>query len=479
MKMKLGLQARLFLPLAALMIVLPPFIYLTFDLVTAEYAMSLSRSAISSTIEAVKSIVDAVYVEPPGSPKGEPVTDADELKRFQAREFLYETRRALRRSQFESSIIVLNKTLEVVFPSEVDEEIRAVTDHFGPQADAPPLSDAPPHFERLCVDGQEYLACMLTLTDPEAVLTNYLIVFSSINDTGMLLRAAGLVVLVLTFLLALVALIASWLIAASVARPIAELSRHVQSIGAGEFAPTDQVSDVREIALLIEATNSMSARLQRVDLAQKTFFQNASHELRTPLMSIQGYAEGIQFGILDDAQQAAGVIAAESRQLTRVVDGLLTLSRMDNDQLTIEIERIALLPFLQNTIERMRGAALLKGVGLTLEPIAEGADVLADEQLTSKAVDNVLSNAIRYAHSRVVLTLSADRECVRLRISDDGPGIASEDAPRVFDRFFKGQGGLHGVGLPIARSAMEHMGGQIELLPGGPGTTFELRFKRA
>lgn len=479
MKMKHGLQARLFLPLAALMLVLPPFIYLTFDFVTAEYAMGLSRSAISSTIEAVRSIVDQIYVEPPDAPGGAPVPDTEELQRLKARDFLYETRRTIRRSQFESSLIVLNKALDVVFPSEVDAEIRAIVDHFGPQADVPSLSDAPPHFDRLRVGGQEYLACMLTLNDPDEVLTNYLIVFSSINDTGMLLRAAGIVVLVLTFLLALVALIASWLVAASVARPISELIGHVQSIGAGGFAPTDQVSNVREIALLIEATNSMSARLQRVDAAQKTFFQNASHELRTPLMSIQGYAEGIQLGILDDAKQAAGVIASESRQLTRVVDGLLTLSRMDNDQLTIEIERIALLPFLENTIERMRGAALLKGVELKLAPNTASADVLADEQLTSKAVANVLSNAIRYARSRVNLTLSADGETVRLRISDDGPGIAPEDAPRVFDRFFKGQGGLHGVGLPIARSAMEHMGGQIELLPGGPGAIFELIFKRA
>ncbi len=462
------------------MILLPPFIFYTFSAVTSEYALGLSRAAILSTIDAVSSIVDRIYAETPivdeeaaaGMPE-------DEIKQAQARDFLYETRRALRHNQYESSIVVLNNAYNVLFPSDMDEETSAIVEYYGYKADAPNLDEAGHQFETLHIAGQDYMACMLTLNDPEQVLSNYLIVFSSIHDTGVLVRTAGLVVLVLTGMLVLTALLVSWLLATSIALPVKKLCDHVERIGAGEFVPTDQVSGVREIDSLITATNAMSQRLARYDGAQKTFFQNASHELRTPLMSIQGYAEGIELGILEDAKQAAGVIKVESRHLTQIVDGLLTLSRMDNDQQDIEIEEIEFKPFMEHMVDRMKGLSINREIAIALDGGTPDLYVLADEQLTIKAISNVMGNAMRYARSRVTLTIAKSGSWVYLFVEDDGPGIAPEVAQRVFDRFYKGRDGQYGIGLAVAKSAMEYMGGGIRLVRSGPGAIFELMFRAA
>ncbi|MEG0934812.1 MAG: HAMP domain-containing sensor histidine kinase [Clostridia bacterium] len=467
-----GLRSRIFLPFLALMVLMPIGAYFVFRFVSERYATNLAHSELLSTLESVRALVDDVYVTPNHLPEDDP-----EVIEAQARDFLYQMRVAIRRSQFESSVIVLNRHYEQVYPSAPDEEYTALAACFDPKMAADAFQDKP-LFKELTLENRDYIACLLRLSDPEQVLSNYLIVFSSVNDTSSLLRTSSLFVLLITAVLAFAALALSWAIATGISQPIDRLREHVARIGAGDFRQMAQLSGVREVNELIEATNRTAVRLARYDEAQKTFFQNASHELRTPLMSIQGYAEGIELGVWEDPKQAAGVIADESKRLTALVDELLTLSRLDNHQQSVEIESIELRMFLGNTLDHLAGIAQRQNIKFLLTGEIGDAYVEADEQLLTKAVSNVLSNAIRYARAQVTLVLAFSAEWVTLTVKDDGPGISQESLERVFDRFYKGEGGHCGIGLSVARSAMDYIGGQIQVLPSEVGAAFELKFVR-
>lgn len=479
MKM-MSLRNRLFWPLAVLMIVLSVLIYVIFSIVMRAYSLDLAHKAVASTIQSVASIAEQTYQSTTEGAEAEDIDEEGE-KRVKALEFLYETRRAIRRSQFHSSLIVLDSTFAQLFPSDEDEEVEAILSYYKgrmQRVDAPDLFDGEDHFDHF-VDGEnEYLAAILMLSDPDQMLSNYLIVFCSIGDTSAMLRVERMVVLGLLVLLTLVALVMSWRQSTAVSRPIKAVGDHMARVGSGQFEPMALDSHVEEIAALIASANSMAQRLERSDAAQKLFLQNASHELRTPLMSIQGYAEGIERGVLDDVKGAAGVIVQESHVLGRIVASLLTLSRIENDQQDVEIELIDLGLLLKNMGQRMQGMAATKEVEIVV-PECEGEFFAwGDEELTGKAISNVLSNAVRYARHRVEIKLCCEGKYVVLCVLDDGHGIDPVDAPHLFERFYKGKGGQYGIGLALARSAMEYMGGSICVGESEQGASFELRFSR-
>ena len=470
-----SIRGRILLPLAIFMVVLPVCTYVSFGVVTRRYMREMAYEDLTSSLSATRVIVENVYGE-----YGDSGVDlTEDQKRERAKEILLRTRQALRQGQNQvtASIIVLNRGYNMLFPSEPDQEAAAIAAYFNDRKDVQRLDEDPPVFEEIHTQGKNYIACLLRITDPDKVLSNYLIVYSSIDSADSLLSLAAQFTLGITALLSLAALVVAWLAATSIAAPIRRLCGHLASIGEGRFASACQSSRVKEVRSLIQATDRMTSRLARYDKAQKTFFQNASHELRTPLMSIQGYAEGIRYGVFSDPNEAADIIAAESRRLTGLVDGLLTLSRLDNDQQSMDIERIDLAAFLHNTMERLKGMAIKERIQLEVLPGPQVCHIAADEQLLTKSVQNVLSNAIRYAASRVTARIRQEPGAVRLYIADDGPGIPPQDVERVFDRFFTGARGQCGIGLSVARSSMEYMGGGIRVAEGEQGAVFELTFQ--
>ncbi len=470
-----SIRGRILLPLAVFMVVLPLCTYVSFRLVTQRYMREMAYEDLTHTLSATRTIVENVYGE-----YGDGAQDmTEEQKRERAKEILLRTRQALRQGQNQvpASIIVLNRGYNMLFPSEPDQEAAQIAAYFNDRKDVQRLGEDLPAFEEIRAQGKNYIACLLRITDPDKVLSNYLIVYSSIDSADRLLSLAAQFTLGITALLSLATLVVVWLAATSIAAPIRRLCGHLASIGEGRFTAACQSSRVKEVRSLIQATDRMAARLARYDKAQKTFFQNASHELRTPLMSIQGYAEGIRYGVFPDPNEAADIIAAESRRLTGLVDELLTLSRLDNDQQSVDIERIDLAAFLQNTMERLTGMAIKQHIQLEVLPGPQACYIAADEQLLTKSVQNVLSNAIRYAASRVSARIWLEEGAARLYIADDGPGIPPQDVERVFDRFFTGARGQCGIGLSVARSSMEYMGGGIRVVDSPQGAVFELTFR--
>ena len=206
---------------------------------------------------------------------------------------------------------------------------------------------------------------------------------------------------------------------------------------------------------------------------QQTFFQNASHELKTPLMAIQGYAEGIQAGVMDTAS-AAEVILAESDRMTELVDELLDISKIDMGRQPLTLSEMDVRELLYDSIRAVEPAAAAGGIAIVPDFPEEPVMVSCDDTRLRRAVTNILSNGVRYARSELRLTCRADKRHVTIRIQDDGDGIAEEDIPHIFDRFYMGRSGKSGIGLALTKEIIHLHKGTIRAYNGDGGAVFEI-----
>ena len=206
---------------------------------------------------------------------------------------------------------------------------------------------------------------------------------------------------------------------------------------------------------------------------QQTFFQNASHELKTPLMAIQGYAEGIQAGVMDTGS-AAEVILAESDRMTGLVDELLDISKIDMGRQQLTLSEMDVRELLYDSIRAVEPAAAAGGITITPDFPETPVMVSCDDTRLRRAVTNILSNGVRYARSELRLTCRADKRYVTIRIQDDGDGIAEEDLPHIFDRFYMGRSGKSGIGLALTKEIIHLHKGTIRAYNGDGGAVFEI-----
>ena len=206
---------------------------------------------------------------------------------------------------------------------------------------------------------------------------------------------------------------------------------------------------------------------------QQTFFQNASHELKTPLMAIQGYAEGIQAGVMDTGS-AAEVILEESDRMTGLVDELLDISKIDMGRQLHTLSETDIRELLYDSIRAVEPAAAASGITIVPDFPEEPVMVSCDDTQLRRAVTNILSNGVRYAHSQLCLTCRPDKQNVIIRIQDDGDGIAKGDLPHIFERFYMGKSGKSGIGLALTKEIIHLHKGTIRAYNGDSGAMFEI-----
>lgn len=245
-----------------------------------------------------------------------------------------------------------------------------------------------------------------------------------------------------------------------------KLSKFASRVGKGDFTPVKGHIMSRELSNLGANMNIMADKLEKSDIEQKTFFQNASHELRTPLMSIQGYAEGIKYDIFDDQQKsgAIDVIISETTRLTTLVENLLSISKMDmsrSGSYTVKKTIINVQEISEDIVARVRGNFLFDGKELVTDIRAEDSYICANENDILRMLENIFSNCNRYASRVVEFTVLKTGNHIQFSISDDGPGIDDQVLPTLFDRFAKGSDGKHGIGLALAKAIAEEHDGTI------------------
>lgn len=256
-----------------------------------------------------------------------------------------------------------------------------------------------------------------------------------------------------------------------ITRPLVDAVATTERIARGDLAVRTPQAGTRhpELAALGSAINTMAESLARARGQERQFLLSISHDLRTPLTSILGYAEAIADGATDDPGRAAEIIAGEAKRLARLVQDLLDLARLDARQFSLQPRAVALAPLVTQAAEALRPA--VTGAGLALDvrlPPGEDLWATADPDRARQVVANLLENAYKFARSRVEVTAAASPGGgVLVTVGDDGPGIATDDLPKVFDRFFQSgrveaRHAGSGLGLAVVAELVAAMGGRVQ-----------------
>jgi signal transduction histidine kinase len=281
----------------------------------------------------------------------------------------------------------------------------------------------------------------------------------------------------------LVALVLGYLAASLHARRIRRLERAAERIATGHFDEPVVDDGDDELGELAGTFDRMRVQLAQLDTARKEFIANASHELRTPLFSLGGFLELMTDEELDESTRAEflGTMREQVDRLTKLATDLLDLSRMDAGRLRVAVEHVELADTARTLVEELRGLAETSGHVLELDVAGEPL-ALGDEERVLQVGRALAGNAITHtpAGTRVrVRALRRDGTAV-LAVEDDGPGIAPQHAERVFERFYRVDGGVasgSGLGLAIARQLAEVMGGRVTLESGPGRTVFALELE--
>jgi signal transduction histidine kinase len=249
--------------------------------------------------------------------------------------------------------------------------------------------------------------------------------------------------------------------------------------------------DVTDSTRIEAALRERAAALEEADRVKTDFVANMSYELRTPLTSIGGFSEMLSAGyagkLTAKANDYIAAILEAVGRLSKLVDDVLDLTTGDTRPVALEIERVDIAGLCKAAVETAKTRAAEKAQKLEAEIDPSAGFVFGDVRRLRESVEHVLQNALAYTDRKGRITLKAegDSDKAIVRVSDNGPGIAKADLPRVFDRFarveeagVRGEAAL-GLGLPLTRQFIEAHGGTVELeSKKGKGTTVIMAIPR-
>jgi two-component system sensor histidine kinase BaeS len=280
-----------------------------------------------------------------------------------------------------------------------------------------------------------------------------------------------------------IALLLGVLLARTLTRPIRELTLVTRVLAKGDLGQQVSVRTRDELGELAASFNQMSADLARVSELRRQMMADIAHELRTPLSLILGYTESLSDGKLPATQETFDIIHDEAQHLSRLIDDLRTLSLADAGELPLARRPVDPRTLLERAMSAHLPEAQQQGISIQVDASPDLPQVEVDPGRMAQVLENLVNNALRYTPEggRIILSVKAEVNTINLRVQDNGVGIAPEDLPYVFDRFYRSDkarqrhGGESGLGLAIARSIVEAHGGSLSVESTlGEGTTFTI-----
>jgi two-component system, OmpR family, sensor kinase len=266
-------------------------------------------------------------------------------------------------------------------------------------------------------------------------------------------------------------------------RPIDDISATAVKIAAGDLSQRIDTADAEtELGRLATVLNSTFARLEATFAQQRQFTSDAAHELRTPVSVILTQAQSTLARERNPAEYRETIEACQraAQRMRRLITSLLELARFDAGQEKLNRQRFDLAQTARECVELVGPIAAERGV--TMHGELPARECVGDAERLGQVVTNLLTNAIQHnpPGTAVRVTLAAQGNLAVLTVADNGAGIAAEDLPRVFERFYQADpsrtGGGAGLGLAISKAVVEAHGGTLEVASRkGEGTTFVIR----
>ncbi len=286
----------------------------------------------------------------------------------------------------------------------------------------------------------------------------------------------------------LAALLVSFFLSRRIVAPIRTLTDASQHIAEGQYAERVQVNGSDEIAQLAARFNQMATQLEQVESMRRQLIGDVTHELRTPLTSIKGYMEGLVDGVLPSTPETFDQIHREADRLSRLVDDLQELSRVEAKAYSLDIHPMTVSNLVQTTVKRLAPQARDKHIILHPNLPADLPPLQADEDRITQVLVNLVANAIQYTPvgGNVSITAARQADEIQISVKDTGVGIPPEHLANLFTRFYRvdksrsrNAGGGSGIGLTIAKHLVEAHGGRIwaESKGEGQGSTFTFSLK--
>ena len=294
------------------------------------------------------------------------------------------------------------------------------------------------------------------------------------NFRNSMFEALSYAILAAAIVVALISLFFS----RSVVAPLRKMTFASQRIARGKYDERVRVSGEDELAELSGSFNQMAEQLEQVESMRRQLLGDVSHELRTPLTAIKGYMEGLMDGVIPADIETFHQIHTEADRLSRLVDDLQELSRVESKAYVLDLQSIDVSLLVETAIKRLAIQAREKQIELHSNLSLELPNIYADTDRITQVLTNLIGNAIGYTPAGGSVTVSGSKkgDKVQIAVTDTGIGISPEHLQHVFDRFYRVDksrsrqaGGGSGIGLTIAKHLVEAHGGEISVESSGEG----------
>lgn len=272
----------------------------------------------------------------------------------------------------------------------------------------------------------------------------------------------------------------SYWVSRRIVQPLTQMEEITRKFAGGHLDERLPTSEIPEINRLTVSFNRMASSLEGVEQRRRELIGDLTHELRTPLTVVRGYLEELADGTISPSPEIYMRLARETKRLERLVNDLQELSKAEAGYLPINLQPVNLRPLLESLVEKFSDQLLEDGPVLQLACPPQLPLVLADIDRVEQVMVNLLGNAVRHtAHGSITVRTWSEPNRLWIAVVDTGEGIAPEDLPHVFERFWRADksrarhSGGTGIGLAISSRLVELQGGQIEVESKlGEGSTF-------
>lgn len=309
-----------------------------------------------------------------------------------------------------------------------------------------------------------------------------------LTDRDAQFRSGSLTALTVAALVAVAfASLGGMLYSTRLVQPITAITATAQALRQGDREARTGFDGEDEISILGKTFDEMADAIEADRELERRLTADVAHELRTPLQAIQATVEAMQDGVLPADEERLGIVRDETVRLGRLADAILELTRLERGSVPFAMRRIDLGVPVHSAVDTL--AALIDSNNLSLSvDVAENMVVIGDVDRLQQAVAGLLGNAARYtpAGGSISVSVKADNGCAVVEVADTGIGIAEENLPHVFGRFWRADearasstGGL-GIGLAVAKEIVERHKGTISCARrDGGGTVFTIKLPRA